>query len=167
MCITTSNVSVNNQMVQEIEIISPKFKAETHAIGCMAHIIHLAPCDGLNALGHGVSAEIEVNQKSNEVVALMEISNLINPPDVQHMRYDSIISCIAWIASYMKQSTQIQEKCIGTVILLYDGSQPANTKTLLTPVSTQWDSTYYMIKCALILKDACKQFFIPASMETY
>ncbi|MBW0462698.1 hypothetical protein O181_002413 [Austropuccinia psidii MF-1] len=62
MCINTNNASVNNRMVQEIKNISPTFKAETHAIGCMAHIIHLAARNGLNALGHRVSSNIEVNE---------------------------------------------------------------------------------------------------------
>ncbi|MBW0589338.1 hypothetical protein O181_129053 [Austropuccinia psidii MF-1] len=113
-------------MVQEIKNISPTFKAEIHAIGCMAHIIHLAECDGLNALGHGVSSDIEVNLQSSELISPMAISNLINPPDGQHMRYYSIISCITRLASYMKQSPQRREKFIGTVNLLYDESQPAN-----------------------------------------
>ncbi|MBW0511575.1 hypothetical protein O181_051290 [Austropuccinia psidii MF-1] len=108
MCIPTDNSSINNQMVQEIEIISPTFKAETHAVGCMAHIIYLAAPDWLKALGHGVSADIEVNQKYAELIAPMAISNLINPPDGQNMRYDSIISCIAWLASYIKKSPQRQ-----------------------------------------------------------
>ncbi|MBW0575656.1 hypothetical protein O181_115371 [Austropuccinia psidii MF-1] len=81
MCITTDNASVNNQMVQEIENISPTFKAETHAIGCMAHIIHLAARNGLNALGHRGSSDIEVKKQSSELIAPMAISNLINPPD--------------------------------------------------------------------------------------
>ncbi|MBW0484250.1 hypothetical protein O181_023965 [Austropuccinia psidii MF-1] len=85
-------------------MISPTFKTETDAIGCMEHIIHLAAHDGLNALGHGVSADIEVNPKSAELIAPMAISNLINPPHGKHMRYDSIIFCIAQLASYIKKS---------------------------------------------------------------
>ncbi|MBW0508911.1 hypothetical protein O181_048626 [Austropuccinia psidii MF-1] len=92
MCITNDNASINNKMVQEMEIISPTFKAETHAICCMAHIIHLAAPDWLNALGHGVSADIEVNQQYADLISPMAISNLIKPPDGQNMRYDSIIS---------------------------------------------------------------------------
>ncbi|MBW0523968.1 hypothetical protein O181_063683 [Austropuccinia psidii MF-1] len=133
----------------------------------MAHIIHLAACNGLNSLGHGVSSDIEVNQQSLKLIAPMAISNLIDPPDGQHMRYDSIISCIARLASYMKQSPQRQEKLIGTVNLLYDRSQPTNASTLSTPISTQANSTYDMLKWALTLKDACKQYCIPASMEDY
>ncbi|MBW0462700.1 hypothetical protein O181_002415 [Austropuccinia psidii MF-1] len=97
----------------------------------------------------------------------MAISNLINPPDGQHMRYHSIISCITRLASYMKQSPQRREKFIGTVNLLYDGSQPTNATTLLTPVSTRWNSTYDKLKRALTLKDACKQYSLPESMEAY
>ncbi|MBW0466965.1 hypothetical protein O181_006680 [Austropuccinia psidii MF-1] len=167
MCITTNNASVNNQMVQEIENISLTFKAEMHAIGCMAHIIHLDERDWLNSLVHGVSSDIEVNQQSSELIAPIAISNLIDPPDGQHMRYDSIISHIAWLASYMNQSPQRREKFIGTVNLLYDRSQPTNSTTLLTPVSTQWSSTYDMLKQALTLKDACKQYCIPEIMEAY
>ncbi|MBW0482362.1 hypothetical protein O181_022077 [Austropuccinia psidii MF-1] len=92
MCIATDNASANNWIVKQIEIISPKFKAEAHAIGCMAHIILLAAHDGLSTLDHGVSADIEVSQQCDEFISLMEIANLIDPPDSQHMRYDSIIS---------------------------------------------------------------------------
>ncbi|MBW0461576.1 hypothetical protein O181_001291 [Austropuccinia psidii MF-1] len=110
------------------------FKAETHAIGCMAHIIHLAANNRLNALGHGVSSDIKVNQQSADLIAPRAISNLINPPDGQHMRYDSNIPCITWLASYMKQGPQRQEEFIGTVNLLYYRSQMINVITLLTPV---------------------------------
>ncbi|MBW0531426.1 hypothetical protein O181_071141 [Austropuccinia psidii MF-1] len=126
--------------------ISLTFKAEAHAIGCMAHIIHLAACDGLNALVHRVSSDIEVNEQSSELIVPMDISNLIDPPDGQHMRYDSIISHSAQLASYMKQIPQRQEMFIGTVNPLYYGSQPTNATTLLTPVSTRWNSTYDMLK---------------------
>ncbi|MBW0565774.1 hypothetical protein O181_105489 [Austropuccinia psidii MF-1] len=94
----------------------------------MAHIIHLAACNGLNALGHEVSSDIEVNQQSSELIAPIAISNLINPPDGQHM------------------SPQRQEMLIGTVNLLYDRSQLTNETTLLTPVSTLWNSTDNMLK---------------------
>ncbi|MBW0460550.1 hypothetical protein O181_000265 [Austropuccinia psidii MF-1] len=50
ICITTNNASVNTLMAQEISRGVPTFHANTHSIGCMAYIIHLAACNGLSAL---------------------------------------------------------------------------------------------------------------------
>ncbi|MBW0510670.1 hypothetical protein O181_050385 [Austropuccinia psidii MF-1] len=49
-CTTTENASVNKHLAMEISIMSPEFQPETHAIGCMEHIIHLAARDVLNSL---------------------------------------------------------------------------------------------------------------------
>ncbi|MBW0488684.1 hypothetical protein O181_028399 [Austropuccinia psidii MF-1] len=51
--ITANNASVNQQVAQEIEKQCIKFTSSTNTIGCMAHVRHLAACDGLRSLADG------------------------------------------------------------------------------------------------------------------
>ncbi|MBW0541748.1 hypothetical protein O181_081463 [Austropuccinia psidii MF-1] len=134
ICITTNNASVNTHMAQEISWSVPTFHADTHSIGYMAHIIHLAARDGLSALTN-------TNTTATPIGHQMDLSNLLDIPDGTHLQYDSIILQIAKLGSYLQQSSQCREKLITTVNLVYDGSKQTKALTLLTHVFTRWNST--------------------------
>ncbi|MBW0509010.1 hypothetical protein O181_048725 [Austropuccinia psidii MF-1] len=101
-CITTENASVNNCMEMEIAIMRPTFQPETHAIGCMAHILHLEAWDGLNALSINNAPSIDSENEINK--NCMAISNITDPPDGLNLDYNSIISQISQLASYLWDS---------------------------------------------------------------
>ncbi|MBW0503941.1 hypothetical protein O181_043656 [Austropuccinia psidii MF-1] len=132
ICITTNNASVNTCMAQEISWSVPTFHANTHSIGCMAHILHLAARDGLSALTN-------TNTPATPIGHGMDLSNLLDTPDGTHLQYDSIILQIAKLGSYLRQSSQRCEKFITMVNLVYDGSKPTKESTLLTQVCTRWN----------------------------
>ncbi|MBW0537295.1 hypothetical protein O181_077010 [Austropuccinia psidii MF-1] len=48
--INSDNASVDTKMANIIQNMTPAFSADTQAIGCMAHTLHLAAQDGLNNL---------------------------------------------------------------------------------------------------------------------
>ncbi|MBW0461188.1 hypothetical protein O181_000903 [Austropuccinia psidii MF-1] len=96
-CITTNNVSSNTHMVHEITI-HITFSTATHSIGCMAHELHLVACEGLKALADG---SIETPEQENEIATPMAIANLVDIPNGFNLSYDSIISNVAWLASYL------------------------------------------------------------------
>ncbi|MBW0511448.1 hypothetical protein O181_051163, partial [Austropuccinia psidii MF-1] len=137
ICITTDNASVNNRMAQEIEAICPRF------------------CSKANAVGY----EDNLNQ--------MSISSLVDPPDGLHLQYNSIISKISRLASYLRHSPQRQDKFATTVNLVYENNKPGNANTLLSQVPTRWNSTYEMLNCALQLKDAYNHFCTPEALACY
>ncbi|MBW0482264.1 hypothetical protein O181_021979 [Austropuccinia psidii MF-1] len=97
-------------------------------------------------------------------IKIMSISNLIDPPDGLQLNYNSIISHISRLASYLRQSPQQCEKFISTVNIFYE-EQKGNM--LLTNVATQWSSTYDMLERAYSLKDVYDQFCTPKNMEAY
>ena len=115
ICITTNNASVNNRMAQEIEAICPRFCSKANAVGCMAHTIHLAARDGLKALGTNSGDSITSTDEDN--LNPMSISSLVDPPDGLHLQYNSIISKISCLASYLCHSPQQRDKFITTVNL--------------------------------------------------
>ncbi|MBW0474854.1 hypothetical protein O181_014569 [Austropuccinia psidii MF-1] len=82
---------------------TPVFDPNQQAIGCMAHTIHLTAHDGLNALG---SQPDSISEEPTEVAGPMSISNLVDPPDGLNLNYNSIVSRIAQLASYINQSPQ-------------------------------------------------------------
>ncbi|MBW0576676.1 hypothetical protein O181_116391 [Austropuccinia psidii MF-1] len=94
ICITTDNASVNTRMAQEISWSVPNFHADTHSIGCMEHIIHLAACNGLSALTN-------TNTTATPIGHQMDLSNILDKPDGTHLQYDSIILQIAKLGSYL------------------------------------------------------------------
>ncbi|MBW0549625.1 hypothetical protein O181_089340 [Austropuccinia psidii MF-1] len=141
--ITTNNSASNSSMVNEIASMAVKFNASTHSIGCMAHVLHLAARDGLKALSKGVAP---TNCKQEEPPGPMAIVNIINSPDGSSLRYDSIISRVAQLASYLRQSPQRREKFAATVKLNYDGPKQTNANTLSCHVRTCWNSTYDMLE---------------------
>ncbi|MBW0499106.1 hypothetical protein O181_038821 [Austropuccinia psidii MF-1] len=134
--ITTNNASSKSSMVNKIASTAATFNASTHAIGCMAHVLHLAAQDGLKALSKGVAP---TTCEQEEPPGQMAIVNIINPPDGLSLRYDSIISCVAQLASYLWQSPQCREKFEATVKLIYDGPKPTNANTLLCHACQQYD----------------------------
>ncbi|MBW0591376.1 hypothetical protein O181_131091 [Austropuccinia psidii MF-1] len=103
IAITTDNASVNQQMAQELQDSTKSFAAKTQYIGCMACTLHLSAQDGLKALAKGPSTH---EDKDIVDVGPMSISTLINPPDGLRLNYNSIISCISRLASYLCQSPQ-------------------------------------------------------------
>ncbi|MBW0588154.1 hypothetical protein O181_127869, partial [Austropuccinia psidii MF-1] len=163
VCITTNNALVNNCINQEIQLLCPAYTANTQAIGCMAHTIHLAARDGLNALGNAASDALDSSIASDS----MAITNLVSPPDGLNVKYNSIITCIGRLASYLHQSPQRREKFITTVKLVYDNSRPTHATMLLSHVPTRWNSTYDMLNRALTLKEAYNQFTSLPNLASY
>ncbi|MBW0479526.1 hypothetical protein O181_019241 [Austropuccinia psidii MF-1] len=150
VCITTNNALVNNCINQEIQSLCPTYTANTQAIGCMAHTIHLAAHDGLNALGNAASDALESSISSDP----MAITNLVSPPDGLNLKYNSVITCIGQLASYLHQSPQRREKFITTVKLVYDNSRPTHATMILSHVPTlssyqltflEWDKVRVMV----------------------
>ncbi|MBW0478915.1 hypothetical protein O181_018630 [Austropuccinia psidii MF-1] len=128
-------------MAQEIEAINPTFSSKAQAIGCMAQTIHLAACDGINALAsNGTSTSTTNNKLSNEA-GPMDIVSLVDPPDGIDINYNSIILQLTQLALYLNQSPQRHEKFVATVKLMYDEEKPSNPVILLSHVATRWNST--------------------------
>ncbi|MBW0593528.1 hypothetical protein O181_133243 [Austropuccinia psidii MF-1] len=96
-------------MAQEIAKTTPMFDPNQQAIGCMAHTIHLTARDGLNALG---SQPDSISEEPTEVEGPMSISNLVDPPDGLNLNYNSSVSRIEWLASYINQSPQRRENSL-------------------------------------------------------
>ncbi|MBW0564091.1 hypothetical protein O181_103806 [Austropuccinia psidii MF-1] len=166
ICITTNNASANHCMVQEIKCLIPSFSASNHEIGCMVHTIHLATCNGLNALAQ--SGPLPSNQEAGgNNSGPMAISNLVDEPDGQNTLYNSIIDCLSKLASYIRQSPQRGKKCIRTVNLIYEEGQTTKATTLLTNVCTCWNLTYNMLEQLLSLEDACIQFCSTDKVQAY
>ncbi|MBW0469569.1 hypothetical protein O181_009284 [Austropuccinia psidii MF-1] len=80
ICITTNNASANHCMAQEIKRLIPSFPASNHAIGFMAHTIHLAPRDGLNSLAQSGPLPSDQEAGGNNS-GPMAISSLVDEPD--------------------------------------------------------------------------------------
>ncbi|MBW0567523.1 hypothetical protein O181_107238, partial [Austropuccinia psidii MF-1] len=132
---------------------------QTNLIGCMAHTIHLSAHNGIQALGKGT----EPNQE-NADTGPMAICSIVDPPEGQNLNYNSIISRISRLGSYIRQSPQRREKFITVVKLFYDDIK---ANTLLTNVCTRWNSTYDMLERAWSLKEAYNQFCGPTTMQQY
>ncbi|MBW0502929.1 hypothetical protein O181_042644 [Austropuccinia psidii MF-1] len=128
-------------MAQEIECLIPSFSASNHAIGCMAHTIHLAACDCLNALAQSGPLPSDQEASGNNS-GPMAISNLVDEPDGQNTWYNSIIDCLSKLASYIRQSPQRRKKFIHMVNLIYEEGQTTKATTLLTNVCTCWNNCY-------------------------
>ncbi|MBW0529560.1 hypothetical protein O181_069275 [Austropuccinia psidii MF-1] len=154
-CITTNNVSSNARMAHEIKINTITLSEATNSIGCMAHVLHLVVHEGLKALSNG---SIATSEKENEIATPMAIANLVDIPNGFNLRYDSIISHVARLASYLRQSPQWHKKFATTLKLVYDGSNCPSVTMLLLHVCTQWNSAYDMLQRALLLKDSYNQF---------
>ncbi|MBW0554787.1 hypothetical protein O181_094502 [Austropuccinia psidii MF-1] len=130
--ITTNNASSNSSMVNKIASMAETFNASTHAIGCMAYVLHLVAQDGLKALSKGVAP---TTYEQEEPPGPMDIVNIINPPDGLGLRYDSIRSRVAGLASYLQQSPQCGEKLAATVKLIYDVPKPTYAMYVLSRAS--------------------------------
>ncbi|MBW0460508.1 hypothetical protein O181_000223 [Austropuccinia psidii MF-1] len=165
-CITTNNASANHCMAQEIKRLIPSFSASNHAIGCMAHTIHLAAHDGLNALAQSGPLPSDQEASGNNS-GPMAISSLVDEPDEQNTWYNSIIDCLSKLASYIPQSPQRREKFIHMVNLIYEEGQTTKETTLLTNVCTRLNLTYDMLEQLLSLQDACIQFCSTDNMQAY
>ncbi|MBW0479843.1 hypothetical protein O181_019558 [Austropuccinia psidii MF-1] len=99
VCITTDNALVNNFMAQKIEVLVPMSTACTNAIGCMAHKIHLAAQDGLNALAQG--PPVATNEPKGNMNGPMSISHISDLPDGINTSYNSNINQISRLSSYI------------------------------------------------------------------
>ncbi|MBW0525914.1 hypothetical protein O181_065629 [Austropuccinia psidii MF-1] len=89
----------NGSMVNGITSMAAISNASKHAIGCMAYVLHLDAQDGLKALSKGVAP---TTFKQEEPPGPMSIVNILNPSDGLSLRYYSIISCVAQLASYLE-----------------------------------------------------------------
>ncbi|MBW0565311.1 hypothetical protein O181_105026 [Austropuccinia psidii MF-1] len=116
VCITTDNSSVNSQMAGEMQNQLPGFCADLQAIGCMAPTIHISAQDGLKALGE--TPEELSTPNANDSHGLMSLTNIINYPDGLHLSYNSIISQISQLATYLNQSPQLRKKFNTTIHLV-------------------------------------------------
>ncbi|MBW0544535.1 hypothetical protein O181_084250 [Austropuccinia psidii MF-1] len=146
-------------MGQQLQGLSSSFISQTNLIGCMAHTIHLSARDGIQALGKGT-----VPNQENADNGPMAICSIVDPPEGQNLNYNSIISHILCLGSYIRKSPQEQEKFITVVKLFYDDVK-ANTP--LKNVCTRWNSTYDMLERAWSLKEAYNQFCGPSTMQQY
>ncbi|MBW0464160.1 hypothetical protein O181_003875 [Austropuccinia psidii MF-1] len=124
-------------MNQEIQSLCPTYTANTQAIGCMAHSIHLAEHYGLKEWGNVASDALDPSIESNP----MAIKNLVSPQDGLNLKYNSIITHIGQLASYFHKSPQRCEKFITTVKLVYNNSRKTHATMLLSHVPTSWNST--------------------------
>ncbi|MBW0569659.1 hypothetical protein O181_109374 [Austropuccinia psidii MF-1] len=131
----------------------------------MAHTIHLAAHDGLKALG--TNSGNSITSTDEDSFNPMSISSLIDPPDGLHLQYNSIISKISRLASYLRHSPQQRDKFATAVNLVYKSNKPGNANTLLSQVPTRWNSTYEMLNQALQLKDAYNHFCTPEALACY
>ncbi|MBW0491134.1 hypothetical protein O181_030849 [Austropuccinia psidii MF-1] len=120
----------------------------------MAHTIPLSPQDGLKALGE--TPEELATPNPNDSHGLMSLTNIMSHPD--HLNYNSIVSQISQLATYLNQSPQKCKKFITTVHLVYNDSIPKKALTLFSQVSTTWNSMYETLNCAWTLKDAYHHF---------
>ncbi|MBW0478245.1 hypothetical protein O181_017960 [Austropuccinia psidii MF-1] len=109
-------------MVHEISSETSTFSAEGNAIGCMAHVLHLV------ALGNSSLVE---SSPENKPRGPIDLTSLIDPPEGLSLNYDSIISWVACLASYLHQSPQWHKRFITTVKLVYNDTRPTNATTLL------------------------------------
>ncbi|MBW0549618.1 hypothetical protein O181_089333 [Austropuccinia psidii MF-1] len=126
-------------MVRKISSQTSNFSAEVNAIGCMAHVLHLVACDGLKVLGNRSPVE---SSPANKPRGPMDLTSLINPPEVLNLNYHSIISWVAHLALYLQQSPHQHKRFITTVKLVYnDDTRPTNATTLLSHVQTHRNST--------------------------
>ncbi|MBW0549347.1 hypothetical protein O181_089062 [Austropuccinia psidii MF-1] len=91
--LTTDNASVNHHMAMAVETKIPTFCAKTHSVGCMAHKLHLAACNGLNALG--VSNSPPHQPSTIHDPNPMLTSNVLDLPDGVNLQYDSIVSRVS------------------------------------------------------------------------
>ncbi|MBW0464972.1 hypothetical protein O181_004687 [Austropuccinia psidii MF-1] len=89
-CITTDNASVKNHMAQKIEALIPTFPACTNSFGCMAHTIHLAAQDGLNAPAQG--PPVAANEPKGNINGPMSISHILDLSYGFNTSYDAIIN---------------------------------------------------------------------------
>ncbi|MBW0517018.1 hypothetical protein O181_056733 [Austropuccinia psidii MF-1] len=161
------NAIEGKQFIQKLEETSGSFNAAMQHIGCMAHIIHLAARDGLNALSLDSSSPDNDIPPDNWINNCMSKETLVNSPDGMHLRYNTIISKIARLASYLNQSPQWRDKFITTACFVYNGATPTHAALLLLHVSTRWNSTYDMLEQALTLKDSYNQFTSSPAMDSY
>ncbi|MBW0500916.1 hypothetical protein O181_040631 [Austropuccinia psidii MF-1] len=129
-------------MFHEIQAMCPSFSAWTQSIRCMTHTIHLEARDGLNALSKRPTSfpESEVDD-----LGPMAISNLVYPPNGQKINYNSVVSLISLLASYLNHSPQRCQKFVTTFKLVYDENGPKNATSVLSNVCTRWNSTYEMV----------------------
>ncbi|MBW0484363.1 hypothetical protein O181_024078 [Austropuccinia psidii MF-1] len=97
----------------------------------------------------------------------MLIANIVNQLDGSDLNYNTIITQIGCLASYLKHSTQRRDKFSALVNLIYDEQNPKSAMTLLSHICTRWYSTYEMIQQAINLKEAYNQFGIPNNMQPY
>ncbi|MBW0469540.1 hypothetical protein O181_009255 [Austropuccinia psidii MF-1] len=153
-------------MAQDIKCLIPSFSASNHAIGCMAHTIHLAACDYLNALAQSGPLPSKQEAGGNNSTP-MAISNLFDEADGQNTWYNSIIDCLSKLASYIWQSPQRHKEFICTVNLIYEQGQTTKATTLLRNACTHWNSTYDMFEQSLSLQDACIRFCSTDNMQAY
>ncbi|MBW0494260.1 hypothetical protein O181_033975 [Austropuccinia psidii MF-1] len=152
-------------MVITIETKIPTFCVKNHSVGCIAHTLNLAAHNGLNALGISNSQPDQPSTIHDPNPIL--ISNILDLPDGVSLQYDSIISRIAQLASYLHQSPQRREKFIAMVNLIYDDKTSTNATTLLSHVCTRWNLTYDLLKQALSLCEAYNQFCSPDNFQQY
>ncbi|MBW0563228.1 hypothetical protein O181_102943, partial [Austropuccinia psidii MF-1] len=96
-------------MDQEIEAVNPTFSSKAQVIMCMVHTIHLAACNGINALARNRTSTSTTNSKISKAAGPMDIVSLVDPPDGININYNSIISRLAQSASNLNQSPQRHE----------------------------------------------------------
>ncbi|MBW0551668.1 hypothetical protein O181_091383 [Austropuccinia psidii MF-1] len=121
-------------MAQEIQLKLPTFVSETNGIGCMAHILHLAARDSLKELANeNGTTQTEAQQPQGKI----DLSNLIHKAYGLNLNYNSIVSQISHLGSYLCQSLQFQEKFIAMVNFVYNYGKQTRASTILTNKATR------------------------------
>ncbi|MBW0492043.1 hypothetical protein O181_031758 [Austropuccinia psidii MF-1] len=91
------------------QTMTPAFSADTQAIGCMAHTLHLAARDGLNTLAQPLPSSGLHQNDELDLPGPMSITSIVDQPDGTDLNYGSIISQIARLGSDLPQSPQRHE----------------------------------------------------------
>ncbi|MBW0463373.1 hypothetical protein O181_003088 [Austropuccinia psidii MF-1] len=146
ICIMTYNASSNYHMAQKLEENLVSLNSAMQQIGCMAHIIHLATWDGLSTFSLDSTSPDNNMPPDDWINNFISIETLVNSQDVMPLRYNTIISQVSRLASYLNHSPQQRDKFITTVHLVYNGTTPKNVTSLFLHVSTCWNSTYDMLE---------------------
>jgi hypothetical protein len=154
-------------MARELNLQIPQFKSSTQILGCVAHVINLAAKIGIGALGsidyedegHIISmADTDVEPKNSSANNPMNIRSLVSPPDGASINMQTILKRIHGLCTWVRFSPQRREKFSVDVNYCQPKMIAKKIKCLEIDVPTRWNSTYSMLKRAILLEKTCTHF---------